>query len=148
MDFITSFKEGLLSAENIEKEKSEIKNIFNELNKQIKQASDGKINIIIDEQYDTVDQYPVTIPAPWYMPLKEGIQKKSKLYIVAEACLLESQRKFKIAEWKTSANGGYPCIISYEEHEVCAFDEGSLIHELNNLIGSAYCGQIFNKLLN
>ncbi|WP_334320402.1 hypothetical protein [Gilliamella apicola] len=146
MDFTKSFKEGLISAENIEKEKSEINNIFDELNKQIHQASNEKINIIIDEQYESANKYPTIQSISRF--IEEAIQKKTKLYIAAEACSFESERKVRIAEWKPSANGGYPCIIRYEEHEVCVYDKGSLILELNNLIGSAYCGQIFNKLLN
>lgn len=139
MDFRKSFEKGILAAKNIEKETLEIRKIFVELQKQIKEASHGRIKISIENE-------PHLEPLTTINTILKKNQKRNKFYIVAESCSPEP-KTIIIAEWKTSNDGGFPCFITYDEHEVYAYDEGSLIIELQNLISSPYCGNKFRKLI-
>lgn len=96
VDFIEAFKQGQIVAERVKNNHQEIDFVFERLNEQLAQATEGKIQLSIEEIEDFSQQ-------PYVVDDSEPVWPIDYLAICAE--------HKELAEWEKGIEG-YPCKIT------------------------------------
>ncbi|WP_145517587.1 hypothetical protein [Yersinia mollaretii] len=134
-DFRQSFSAAVAAAVVAAENKKEIKDLINEVNKQLEEAYDGKVHFGI-----------------WNLS-KKSRKKGSVTNIFLDALNLEvveyqglcitnydSKEPIELVEWKINENG-YPCIIIYNDREAYCYNKEDLVAELSTLLSDVKTGK-------
>ena len=132
VDFITAFEAGLNAAGIADKNKREINSVFEELNKQLAKATDGKVNI--------------ELRTPSLLRLIYAEQSKKNQAIYAFNPLIKSADAKELARWNLDPNG-YPCKISFSNKELYCGDKSALERTLADMLQDPTVGEALSKLI-
>ena len=141
VNFVEAYKDGLNSAELAEKRKNEINSVFNDLNQQLADATNGKVFIL-------------------RMDFREEIKNKSdprffanlimepKYYsaIAAENKAVKNSAR-ELARWAED-RAGYPCKITLDSATMYCEDKKGLENGLEKLLRDPVVGETLRKLQN
>jgi hypothetical protein len=142
IDFIAAYEKGLNAAEIADKNQREIDSVFDELNKQLAAATDGKIKIVRSDKN----------------PFSKTMKDLNKILFIDDIHKefpSRDQRLFAfntlnkavevLAFWSQDRNG-YPCKISYGNKEHYCEDKGALEEALASLLQDPIVGAALYKL--
>lgn len=136
VDFKKYLTKGLSAAEKAEANKQEINSVFGELNRQLDEATDGKIEISRVKFYvsNTLADIANLRPRETY----PAIAAKNKR--VKECDYKE------LARWKIDRNG-YPCEIIIDHDKMYCEDKVALETNLQQLLSDPTVGDTLYKLM-
>lgn len=137
IDFKKSFDLGLDSARLAESNRAEISAVFDELNRQIDTASEGKI-IVQRERFEDPAENPFLVvlgnrPKYWAISARHKIHTNAK--------------PFELAKWHQESRG-YPCKITLEDTNFFCENKEALELALAELLQNPSVGTAFFRLLN
>lgn len=136
VDFKKSFSIGISAAEKAEKSKKEISSVFQNLNDQLGQATNGKIFIERVKFYEPTDFFDLSLfkkrPTYWGIGAKNPTASDTKTR--------------EIAKWSQD-KAGYPCKISFGKNVIHCEDKQALELGLSELLEDPGTGEIFHKLI-
>lgn len=137
-NFAKSYQAGLDAARIAEKNKREIYSVFDEMNRQLSEAADGKIKISIKTLEEKRD---------WTSELRVGwIEPKKYTGIVAENPAVANSTK-ELAKWTQDRNG-YPCTIILGSNSRSCGDKLGLEKALAEMLSDPVVGDTLFKLVN
>lgn len=137
VDFISSLEKGLGAAQKAERNKAEIRSVFSNLNDQLLQAFDGKLEI---------HTYTKTNPFSVLVGISGGQPKPDYQFIGARNPLAENKDAVEIAGWKLDPNG-YPCKIVSDESENYCENKEALEQALQHLLSRPDVGEKLYSLM-
>jgi hypothetical protein len=136
VNFVEAYKTGLNSAELAEKRKREIDSVFEELNAQLAEATQGKIHISIKKLPDSSIRMELQILNPTY-----------HLAIAAENPLVNFNSQRELAKWEQD-RAGYPCKITLASQAMYCEDKQGLEKALAALLSDPVVGETLRNLTN
>ena len=139
VNFVEAFKAGLNSAELAEKRKNEVESVFNELNKQLADATNGRIIISRDQLIDRDNAMGI-------MSVLSGGNMTYYSAIVASNPFAKNSRK-ELARW-TQDRAGYPCKITLDSETMYCQDKKGLENGLEKLLRDPVVGETLRGLQN
>jgi hypothetical protein len=143
-NFKNSFDQGLKAAANTAEKIAEINSVFEELNTQISEASDGKIEISRETRIDRTIE---TLLGIGIFANKKQIEKSTTTtYIVATNPLSTKTRKVDIGQIEVSKNG-YPCEVKFGSDRFHCDDKQGLERALSILLADPDVGKELTKLI-
>jgi hypothetical protein len=131
-DFKSAFKDGLEAAKKSQMARSEI----DELNRQLSEVSEGKIQIKrMELESETT-------------PLEEiaGFFRRRPYWAIVAQNPTMPQYEKELAKWSQDPSG-YPCGMSWAGHEVFYEDRQALERGLANLLRDPVVGEILKTLM-
>lgn len=139
-DFIKSFEKGLDAAKTAEQNRTEIKSVFEELNQQLEDSSDGTLFIERREFFknNTFQDLPRLV----------NFQAREKYIAIAVTNKKISDfDDVKLAIWKEDRNG-YPCQIILDDEDSYCEDKVALENGIKNLLRDPSVGDKLYKVMN
>lgn len=138
VDFIDSFSKGIVAAKKAEENKDEIDSVFAALNKQLAEASSGKVVVkIIFKSNPFLD----------FISVAGSVPKASYWAITASNPLADDNQPLEIAKWKSDPNG-YPCQVITDSEEIFCEDKSALEIALQKLLSSPIVGKKLYAIMN
>lgn len=138
INFAKSYQAGLDAARIAEKNKREIDSVFNEMNRQLSEATNGKIKVYIKTLYGKPDGL-TTLQARY------GYEPKAYTGIVAEnPDVADSARE--LARWSQDRNG-YPCTITLGSNSRSCGDKLALEKALAEMLSDPIVGKALSELV-
>ncbi|MBR9905441.1 MAG: hypothetical protein GYB15_17345, partial [Gammaproteobacteria bacterium] len=139
VDFKKFLEKGLSAAEKAEANKAEIDSVFEELNQQMDEATNGKIYISRVEFY-------VNSPIADLASLANLRPREKYTAIAAKNRTIQDCEYKQLAKWKIDRNG-YPCTIILDRDEMYCEDKTFLEKNLHRLLTDpVVCDQIYKLL--
>ncbi len=135
VNYVEAYKAGLNSAELSEKRKNEINSVFNDLNQQLSDATDGKIFISRKKLLDRSGFAAFDL-----------FNRKYYSAITAENPLVKNSEK-ELAKWSQDRSG-YPCKITLDSDAMYCEDKQGLEISLYELLSDPIIGETLQKLQN
>ncbi|MDD2051082.1 hypothetical protein NPS46_00770 [Pseudomonas putida] len=139
VDFIGSFNKGQEAAKKAEDNKDEIDSVFEIMNQQLGDASEGKLKVEIIFKSNPFLDF-LTVAA-------KSASSGSYWAIAALNPLAESYAPKEIAKWKSDPNG-YPCLVITDAEEMYCEDKAALEKALSYLLARPEVGKIFRSVMN
>jgi hypothetical protein len=161
VNFAEAYKSGLNAANKAKKSKEEINLIFNELRKQILEATEGKISMMRTRLPEPPKLETVATPKDIFKTFDPGSSFLGKSYksnsqsdeekiyhwaIAAENLLVKNSEK-ELARWSQDRNG-YPCKITLDSATMYCEDKKGLENALAKLLSDPVVGETLYKLQN
>ncbi|ASF46086.1 hypothetical protein [Methylovulum psychrotolerans] len=141
VDFIAAFNKGLDAAQIAEKNKREINSVFDELNKQLANATKGNVNIQIRECEKAPDFNPLGGSRIDFRNIKyQAICAINPLFPFPVSPTKE------IATWSQDRTG-YPCKISFGTKEHYCEDKVALENALALMLQDPIVGENLAELM-
>lgn len=137
-DFIDAFNGGLKAAEAAGRARREIDDVFSNLDKQIRKGSDGKLSIEKSEFEIQSWRSVITIPPR---------PKKTYWAITAINPTIKESHESELARWQMD-RCGYPCKLSWSQHEFICVDRAALESCLADLLKDPIIGGYLYALMN
>jgi hypothetical protein len=136
IDFKESFNTGIQSAKKGEESRREIQGVFDDLNDQLTELTNGKVKISRVQFYQP------------HNPLKMSFLEPRKSYwaIAAENPKSEQGSTEELAKWSMD-RAGYPCEITLGNDYLSCEDKESLENGLSEVLQDPLVGEILSKLL-
>ena len=134
-DFRKAFSTGVEAAKLAAQNKREINSIITEVNDQLSEFYDGKVNFGV-----------------WNLSKrKKGKEGAGNLFLGMMSletisyqglCISNYEKKdpIELVEWKVTENG-YPCIIKYEDREAYCYNSEDLMAEISSLLSDVKTGK-------
>lgn len=139
VDFKKYLEKGLSAAERAEANKTEIDSVFEDLNQQMDEATNGKIFISIIEFYKNSSIADLASLA--------NLKPREKYTAIAAMNRTITDCEYKqLAKWKIDRNG-YPCTIILDRDEMYCEDKASLEKNLQRLLSDPVVGDQLYKLI-
>ena len=129
IDFKATFKQGLAAAQQSAKNKLEIKEVFAELNRQLDEASDGKISVQVEDIINPNSAVQSTMTA---------VTARHRVFTAIKPRILA--RCFQ-------HNAGYPFRLVFDNEDISCENREALELELSNLLGTTPAGQVLHALM-
>jgi hypothetical protein len=147
-DFKTALCEGFQAADDAERARKDIKDVFARLKEDVLAATDGKVLIELG-QFEVTTQ-PLTtmeqiIRSANFSPLNPRPPRETYRAVAAKNPLVDSSFK-ELAKWKQSRDG-FPCTISWAGQERHSMDRAGLEDSLAELLRDAGIGAILRGLM-
>jgi hypothetical protein len=142
VNFAEAYKTGLLAADLAKKNKREINAVFDELNKQLADATDGEIFVSRQRLLGETSKEDVI------RHMFSGRINEPKFYdaIAAENRFVNNSSK-ELARWRQS-RAGYPCEIILGSKSMICEDRQALENALAIMLCDPVVGEILFKLKN
>ncbi|MGQ7271998.1 hypothetical protein [Marinobacter nauticus] len=141
-NFKTSFRKGIESAKAARENRSEIEKTLQDLNDELDELTNGKIEIIIHEFSEPIEQDYASILISGFSKPKyieyQGLAARNK---TGSASVRE------LATW-SQGREGYPCKIKFGNKTFICEDKEGLIEALQELLEDAKVGEIFEEIMN
>lgn len=141
-NFKDSFGKGLKAAGDVEARLAEIESVFSEMNKQLSEASDGKIQITRQTRASALDIFAMGILGNAAQPSAPKIT-----YIVATNPLAKGKNGEDIGVWEIDKYG-YPCQIKFGNDSFYCEDKVALEQTLSTILTDPDVGRALQRLLN
>jgi hypothetical protein len=145
MNFKDSFEKGLTAAAEAQALIGEIDSVFSELDRQITEASEGKVSIFRKTAYEPIDSLSA-VGAALSLATSGLMNRKSYVGIFAENPNIQNS-SVEIGKVQTHKRG-YPCEIKFESERLICEDKKSLEKALSYLLSDVEVGKSLNKLVN
>lgn len=142
-DFKSAFKDGLKAAHDAEMARKEIDEVFNDLNKQLTEASKGKLKIE-RRQLEERRAIAVRIASPLEPPETYWAIVASNPTIKDLPPIIPQFKE--LAKWQ-AGRAGYPCKISWGAQEEYCEDKQALEKCLANLLRDAIVAERLDALM-
>ncbi len=136
IDYTKSFTVGIKAAVKAETNKSEIGDVFSDLNKQLDNITDGKVTINRVQLYKQTHALRITFMEP----------RKYYWAIAAENPKTENSSVKELAKWEMDRNG-YPCKITLGNDEIYCEDKVALERGLSDILQDSIVGDVLQKLM-
>lgn len=133
-DYVKAIKKGLNAAAIADANRREIDSVFNELNRQLTEATDGKITAQIVAFSESKPRPNLAHTPQW--PYKAICVFNFSLGEVAT----------QLARWHQDTHG-YPCKISYGNKEIYCEDKASLENALADMLRAPSVGKVLSKII-
>ncbi len=140
VDFIAAFNKGLDAAQIAEKNKREIDSVFDELNKQLANATKGNVNIQIRECEKVPDFNPLSSRIDFRIIKYQAICAINPLFPFPQSLAKE------IATWSQDRTG-YPCKISFGIKEHYCANKVALENALALMLQDPIVGENLAELM-
>ncbi len=137
-DYRKALRDGLKSAEDLARVKSEIAQIWKNFVKELSEETDGRININIKKE---IEQETGLFAAPLL-----GRQHRTYLAIVAENPKSKNKLEKELARWEQERTG-YPCRIIFGDVQLRCDDAGALESALVQLLRDPIVGEKLHALM-
>lgn len=137
IDFKSNLALGLSAAARAQANRDEIQEILNELNNQISEATQGRLQIF--------EKYQDPIGSITDTPTMFGVPNAGILTCINPLAL--SKRHIKIAGWKL-APSGYPCELNLAGEEMYCEDKEATEKALAFMLTDPIVGEVFFKTIN
>ncbi len=137
VDFKEYFQKGLSAAEKAEVNKNEIDSVFDELNRQLDEATKGKIEISRVKFFASSTLADIASLKP----------RETYLAIAAKNKNVKDCDYKELARWKIDRNG-YPCMIIIDRDEMYCEDKVALEANMQRLLSDPTVGDTLYKLMN
>ncbi|MHA6126314.1 hypothetical protein ACX3YD_08950 [Pseudomonas fluorescens group sp. PF-1] len=141
-NFKESFGKGLKAAGDVEAKLAEIESVFLEMNKQLSEASDGKIQITREARASALDLFTMGVLGKSAEP-----SAPRTTYIVATNPLAKGKNKEDIGVWEIDKHG-YPCQIKFGNDSFYCEDKRALEQTLSTILTDPDVGRALQRLLN
>jgi len=135
VDFVTSFRKGLNTAEEAINNHNEINAVFDALEEQLNQATNGQLKLTRKEFFERK------------ATLDFSQQKEKYWAIAAENRLQDDSPVAELARWEP-ATAGYPAIVNYAGSEHICHSKEELESVLCSLLADPRIGDRLFRLLN
>jgi hypothetical protein len=135
-DFKSFLAIGLQAAQDADRRREEIRQVIADLDRQVKEATNGLISIAVEPWDSTGVNQLLKLIEP-----NKFINSSS---IVATA--VKKKTKEELAQWEQSKNG-YPCQISFGTDVISCEDKGGLENCLGLLLKDPIVGEKIHKLM-
>jgi len=142
MSFKDAFSQGLSAAAHAESQIKEIDSVFSELNKQIMEASNGKIEILRMDTYEEVD---LTASITALTSVTGMLNRKKIIGIFSQTPKGKNSTQIGVVKIDKK---GYPCEIKFGGDRLICEDKKSLTKALNYLLADVEVGKTLTKLMN
>lgn len=142
-DFRTAYEEGIQEAERAVAAKAEIEEVFRELNRQLAEATDGRLHVC-REQRTRRDSFALAAVEAFRMAM--GYRTPKYTALVARVAVGDEEKSQVLAEWEQDAYG-YPCRIISSGDELTCTDKEALEEGLADLLRTAEVGEKLLGLL-
>lgn len=139
-NFKDSFDLGLKAADDAAAKIEEINGVFSEMNAQLSEASEGKIQIIRETRrspYDFINS--LAIP-------KDPLSITTTTYIVAQNPRTNANNKHDIGTWEINSRG-YPCQIKFGGDNFFCEDKKGLEKILALMLSDPDVGKVLRRLM-
>jgi hypothetical protein len=149
IDFKEYFEKGLQAAENAAANKAEIDSVFEELDRQLDEATGGKISISRKEFYvnnNAIADFLNAINRLSSNP-KESKPKETYLAIVAKNKTIKDCEYIQLAKLDIHKDG-YPCKITLNGDITYCEDKIALVETLQMLLSDTTVGSKLRTLIN
>jgi hypothetical protein len=144
-DFKKAFEDGIENAKIAKIAKDEVKAIFEDLNKQLDDATSGKVKIKITRSTRVIkESFPNT-----FSSIIQGLgATRSENYSAISAInpTIESCPAKELAIWEQDKKG-YPCTVSFNNEDIICDDKKSLERALENLLRDPSIADILSSLI-
>ncbi|AHD17268.1 hypothetical protein C163_16450 [Pseudomonas sp. FGI182] len=153
MNFKESFGKGLDAAAKAQELTNEIDSIFEELDQQIQEASDGKISIFRKSTYESLDSTASvglgTIGAATAAATlaASGLLNRKKVTGIFANRPGSKKDSIQLGTFKIHKKG-YPCEIQFGDDRLICEDKKSLEKALNYLLSDVEIGKSLAKIMN
>jgi hypothetical protein len=146
MNFKDSFEKGLTAAAEAQVLIGEIDSVFSELDRQVIEASEGKVSIFRQETYEPIESSITGIGAALASAATGLMNRKRVVGIFAK----NPNVKSSAVELGTVQvhKRGYPCEIRFGSERIVCEDKKSLEKALNYLLSDVDVGKSLAKLVN
>lgn len=139
-DFIDAFKGGLDAAEAADRARLEIDEVFSDLDRQIRKGSDGKLSI-------KKSKFEIMKPSGGVLRLALSPETKETYWaITAVNPTIEESHESELARWQMDRRG-YPCKLSWSQHEYICVDRAALESCLADLLKDPIIGEYLYVLM-
>ena len=135
VDFVTSFRKGLNTAEEAIRNHNEINAVFDALEEQLNQATNGQLKLCRKEFFERK------------ATLDFSQQKEKYWAIAAENRLLHDSPVAELARWEPS-EAGYPANVNYAGSDHICHGKDELEAVLCSLLADTRIGDRLYRLLN
>ncbi len=142
-DFKNSFALGLEAAADAAAKMAEIESVFEDLNSQLSDASDGKIRIIRKARFRNPFAAAVRATSSLTGVTLDGDEAT---YIVATNPLSDTRAEEDLAVWVVDSRG-YPCKIIFGGQNYFCEDKAALEKVLSLLLAWPDTGKAFQRLI-
>ncbi|NWB91590.1 hypothetical protein [Pseudomonas agarici] len=146
-NFKSSFDQGLKAAASAAAVHAEIDSVFSEMNTQISEASDGKINIFRETRYDHGFNSLIGMGIFSGATNKQSAKIEKTTYIVARNPLAQGSNKGDLGTVHTHKDG-YPCEIKIGDDRYICEDKPALEKILSVMLSDTDVGKTLRKLIN
>ncbi|MCF5747103.1 hypothetical protein [Pseudomonas tremae] len=150
-DFKLALKKGLDAAEKAEANRKEIESVIEELNKQLQEDTDGKLEIIQDLDYADTS---AAVRAAIFIGGLSGavgmgnnaahLQKVN--YLSCRNPRSENKNKLRLSEFKVG-RAGYPCELKVGDEEMFCEDKQALEQALSYLLSDPVAADKMYKVM-
>lgn len=142
-DFIGAFKQGLEAAEAAEAARYEINDVFVELDKQMREGSDGRLGVHRKEKHVSAQGMAAFAALPYLLTAKK---RDTYWAIVATNPLVPESPAKELATWSED-RAGYPCKIAWANMDRTCADKESLEISLVELLRDPAVGEKLTALM-
>lgn len=146
VNFIEAYQVGLNAANSAEKNEQEIDAVFEEMNRQLFSATEGKISVLRQTIHENessifyrnlIARHGRSVTLPHYKPYRA---------IVARNLLVNNNTK-ELAKWHQKPEG-YPCEITFGSKTMICEDKEALENALAEMLRDPIVGETLFKLTN
>jgi hypothetical protein len=146
VDFIEAFEKGQTAAEIARKNNQEINSVFDELNRQLDRAIEGKVEICFQAMTKTIDESNMRLGISSFNDFLNSQKTKKYTAICAINPSISNSPKKELAEWEKGKNG-YPCkIITGNQQHYCE-DKTELENALALMLQDPIVGKALSDLI-
>ncbi|MCI5164607.1 MAG: hypothetical protein D3903_00615 [Candidatus Electrothrix sp. GM3_4] len=138
-DFKESFRQGMQAAKTVDEDKKEIQTVFDELNRQLYEQSEGELCI------ERKDFFMKGVLQNVVDVLNAKRIKKYSAIAASNPKIPEADA-IELARWKTDRNG-YPCQIDLDGEQMYCEDKIALENTLNELLRDPEVGAKLYKVM-
>lgn len=133
VDFISSFQKGISAAQDAERNRKEISFVFKELNRQLDEATEGKIEIVrMDFDEPSKDVFTNALAAMLNSKKYRAIAVRHKIHKAFNAK--------ELAKWRQGP-AGYPCWLTTSDLDLACENRQALEQGLAALLSSPSAGE-------
>ena len=139
VDYAAAFRQGLEAAKAADVARREIDSVFAELNRQMLEASDGKIRVDRTQEY---------VPEHGFAALAVLVSGKRDTYwaIVAHNPSVTKSPVKELATWSQD-RAGYPCKVAFGGVNESCYDRAALENCLAQLLSDPVVGERLSSLM-
>jgi hypothetical protein len=153
-DFSGAFKQGLSAARQAEASRMEIREVIQDLSRQINVATDGQLEMEILQHspavqllnYFTFTKQLASLSPPLSSPQPEEPKDTSGLWICARNVKSNDDSFLRLAQWE-QPHEGYPCTVTVSGKESRCHDKEALQNTLAAMLSDAWVGERLRQLL-
>jgi hypothetical protein len=146
VDFKSQLEKGYKSHQKATAQKEEIKSVLNELSKQVKEFTEGRVEIKLETDLASQVSHTLGMAASFINKERSSAPLKRRYNLIAyDASRNTTDIKNSLSSWEPS-NTGFPCVLRFDDTTHVANDRKSLETILGDLLASPETGRIISTI--